>query len=119
MFHLIECNIRTDLGANRYNGKWIQFVDGGNGYLYGIPCAASRVLEFNVEDKSIKEIGPDLITERGINRYLSIVKGKNGSIYCSPILANQFLKITPKEGGGADVQIIRTWNEFMLSWSPR
>ena len=52
---LIKCDVQTGIRE-----KWWDFVDGGNGCFYGIPFKARRVVEFHVEDKSIKEIGPDL-----------------------------------------------------------
>jgi len=46
--------------------RWSTFVDGGDGFLYGIPDHASRVIKFNPLDKSFTEIGPDLgLTEIG------------------------------------------------------
>ena len=57
-------------------------MDGGNGCFYGIPFRARRVVEFNVEDKSIKEIGPDLGYYR--MKYRNGFKASNGSIYCIP-----------------------------------
>ena len=46
---LIKCDVQTDIDY-----KWLDFVDGGNGCFYGIPRNARRVLEFHVEDKSMK-----------------------------------------------------------------
>jgi hypothetical protein len=40
--------------------KWMDFVDGEDGFFYGIPCDARRVVKFNPLDKSLTEIGPDL-----------------------------------------------------------
>ena len=40
--------------------KWLDFVDGKDGFFYGIPCNARRVVKFNPLDKSLTEIGPDL-----------------------------------------------------------
>ena len=42
------------------DSKWSSFVDGNNGFLYGIPSNARRVVKFNPLDKSMTEIGPDL-----------------------------------------------------------
>ena len=70
---LIKCDVQTDV-----NHKWSAFVDGGNGCFYGIPDDARRVVEFKVEDKSIKEIGPDL----GYHRMTNGIKANNDSIYC-------------------------------------
>ena len=39
--------------------KWSNFVDGGDGFFYGIPFNARRVVKFNPLDKSFTEIGPD------------------------------------------------------------
>ena len=78
-------------------------MDGGNGCFYGIPFNARQVVEFNVEDKSIKEIGPDL----GDGGYLNGIKANNGSIYCMPCNAEYFLKIIPGEGQNTEVQILR------------
>ena len=40
--------------------KWWDFVDGKNGFFYGIPFSARRVVKFNPLDKSLTEIGPGL-----------------------------------------------------------
>jgi hypothetical protein len=40
--------------------KWSNFVDGEDGFFYGIPSNARRVVKFNPIDKSFTEIGPDL-----------------------------------------------------------
>ena len=49
---LIGDDIQGDL-------KWSAFVDGGDGFFYGIPFSARRVVKFNPLDKSWTEIGPD------------------------------------------------------------
>jgi len=33
--------------------EWSSFVDGGDGFLYGIPFNARRVVKFNPLDKSL------------------------------------------------------------------
>ena len=76
----LKCDVQTGIGD-----KWSDFVDGGNGCLYGIPGNARRVVEFNVEDKSMKEIGPDLGPCEW--KYEYDFQARNGSIYC--ILCNQ------------------------------
>jgi hypothetical protein len=61
--------------------KWRTFVDGKDGFLYGIPYQARRVAKFNPLDKSMELIGPDL------GRYALCkcgVLAKNGCIYCPP-----------------------------------
>jgi hypothetical protein len=50
-------NIDDDLQGH---AKWSEFVDGGDGFLYGTPYDATRVVKFNPLDKSLTEIGPDL-----------------------------------------------------------
>ena len=79
-------------------------MDGGNGCFYGIPHRARRVVEFNVEDKSIKEIGPDLGGQEC--KYWNGIKAGNGSIYCLPCDAEFILKITLREGQDAEVQVL-------------
>ena len=71
---LIKCDVQTDVEF-----KWSDFVDGGNGCLYGIPHRARRVVEYNVEDKSMKEIGPDLGGQ--LLKYRNGIRADNGNIY--------------------------------------
>ena len=59
----------------------------------------------------MKAIGPDLGV--GGNKYNSGIRADNGSIYCLPrihciprLSQKWFLKITPVEGGDADVEIL-------------
>jgi len=96
------------------NNKWIDFVDGGNGCFYGIPCDARRVVEFNLENKNIKEIGPDLGSQWG--KYWNGINGNNGSIYCLPHRAEYILKITPRKGKDAEIQILKTKNFSGEKW---
>ena len=44
-----------------------------------------------LEDKSIKEIGPDVGNQ--IHDYWNVVKADNGSIYCLPFEEEYYLKI--------------------------
>ena len=98
---LISCDHQTDV-----KGRWSDFVDGGNGCLYGIPRNARQVVEFKVEDKSMKSIGPDLGNQW--NKYFNGVKADNGSIYCLPTFrCNHFLKITPKRGEDTEVVALK------------
>lgn len=103
---LIECDFQTDIKP-----KYIDFVDGGNGCFYGIPHHENRVLLFNVEDKTVKEIGPDL--GLGAWKYRNGIKANNGSIYCFPDFATYLLKITPEEQD-AKVQILE---DDLIPWS--
>ena len=96
---LIKCDVQTDV-----KGKWEDFIDGGNGCLYGIPSNARRVLQFHVEDKIVKEVGPDLGNRR--YKYINGIKAANGIIYCMPCNAEYFLKIIPIKGQDAEVQIL-------------
>ena len=98
--NLIDCNIHKDTPQ-----KWMEFVDGGDGSLYGIPAGADKVLQIKIQDKSLREFGPDLGEE--IRKYGSGVRAKNGSIYCLPgCRTMHVLKITPKIVGDAEVQIL-------------
>jgi hypothetical protein len=76
--------------------KWSSFVDGKNGFFYGIPFNARRVVKFNPLDKSLTEIGPDL--GDGYEKWKCGVRAKNSKIYCAPYFANHILKIDPIRG---------------------
>ena len=98
---LIECGIETEMEF-----KWSDFVEGDNGFWYGIPYKAQKVFEFNPKDKSMKEIGPDL--GDGDGKFTYGIKANNGSIYCIPYFRTEhFLKITPKDGGNAEIKLIK------------
>jgi streptogramin lyase len=76
--------------------KWSAFVDGGDGFFYGIPYSARRVVKFDPLDRSLKEIGPDL--GEGEEKWLCGVLANTGSIYCAPCDAEQVLKIDTIQG---------------------
>jgi hypothetical protein len=76
--------------------KWSSFVDGGDGFLYGIPCNARRVVKFDPLDKSLTEIGPDL--GGGGAKWKCGVLANTGSIYCAPYCADHILKIDTIQG---------------------
>jgi hypothetical protein len=76
--------------------KWSAFVDGGDGFLYGIPCDARRVVKFDPLDKSMTEIGPDL--GEGLSKWMCGVRANTGDIYCAPYLSNRILKIHTNDG---------------------
>ena len=75
--------------------KWIAFVDGKHGFLYGIPFNARRVVKFNPLDKSLTEIGPDL--GDGGDKWHCGVRANNGNIYCAPWNSNSILKISTND----------------------
>jgi hypothetical protein len=76
--------------------KWSTFVDGKDGFLYGIPYFARRVVKFNPLDKSFTEIGPDL--GDGEMKWMCGVRANNGRIYCAPFGADHILKIDTIQG---------------------
>jgi hypothetical protein len=78
------------------HNKWLAFVDGKNGFFYGIPYCARRVVKFNPLDKSLTEIGPDL--GDGACKWECGVRANNGRIYCAPYCADHILKIDPIQG---------------------
>jgi hypothetical protein len=80
----------------RWDKKWNAFVDGKDGFFYGIPCNARRVVKFNPLDKSFTEIGPDL--GDGGDKWMCGVRANNGSIYCAPYRSNRILKINTNDG---------------------
>ena len=75
--------------------KWSAFVDGEDGFFYGIPSNARRVVKVNPSDKSWTEIGPDF--GWGGMKWRCGVRAKNSSIYCAPYHANQILKINTND----------------------
>jgi outer membrane protein assembly factor BamB len=86
--------------GRRHISKWSTFVNGKDGFLYGIPCEAHRVLKFNPVDKSMEMIGPDL---GGKTSWYCGVLAKNGCIYCPPFAFNdsdgmKMLKINTQDG---------------------
>ena len=86
-------DIDDEIGGG-YKG-W-NFVDGEDGFLYGIPTTARRVVKFNPLDKSLTEIGPDL-GDRGW-KWECGVRDNNGNIYCAPYDAKHILKIKTSDG---------------------
>jgi hypothetical protein len=76
--------------------KWSSFVDGKNGFFYGIPSNARRVVKFNPLDKSLTEIGPDL--GEGEFKWLCGARANTGDIYCAPSNADHILKIKTSDG---------------------
>jgi hypothetical protein len=76
--------------------KWSTFVDGKDGFFYGIPSNARRVVKFNPIDKSFTEIGPDL--GDGEDKWECGVRANNGRIYCAPFGADHILKIDTIQG---------------------
>jgi hypothetical protein len=95
---MTEPSLTTLIGDNIDGGdyKWSDFVDGGNGFLYGIPSNARRVVKFNPLDKSLTEIGPDL--GDGEFKWECGVRANNGRIYCVPAFAEHILKIDINDG---------------------
>jgi len=90
---LLDITIGNEIvGVN----KWLSFVDGGDGFLYGIPFNARRVVKFNPLDKSLTEIGPDL--GEGKCKWQCGVLANTGNIYCAPYAADHILKINPIQG---------------------
>jgi hypothetical protein len=94
---MAESSLTTLIGDEiQGDDKWAAFVDGGDGFLYGIPCDAPRVVKFNPLDKSLTEIGPDF--GEGGEKWLCGVLANTGSIYCAPGDADQILKIDTIQG---------------------
>jgi hypothetical protein len=94
---MAESSLTTLIGdeIQGYYEKWSDFVDGEDGFFYGIPSDARRVVKFNPLDKSLTEIGPDLGNRRC--KWRCGVRAKNGSIYCAPYYAEHILKINTND----------------------
>jgi hypothetical protein len=86
--------IGDEIQGNR--NKWSAFVDGEDGFFYGIPYFARRVVKFNPLDNSLTEIGPDL--GDGGDKWTCGVRANTGSIYCAPYCADHVLKIDTIDG---------------------
>jgi hypothetical protein len=86
-------SLTTLIGDEMQGGyHWSAFVDGKNGFLYGIPSNAyTRVVKFNPLDKSFTKIGPEL--GRGGCKWKCGVLANNMCIYCAPFNAAHVLKI--------------------------
>jgi hypothetical protein len=96
---MAESSLTTliDIGDEIQGGeRWSEFVDGEDGFFYGIPSSARRVVKFNPLDKSLKEIGPDL-GEDGAKWECGVL-ANTGSIYCAPFSADHILKINTNDG---------------------
>jgi hypothetical protein len=95
---MTEQSYLTTLIGDEIQGdkKWSAFVDGGDGFLYGIPYNARRVVKFDPLDKSLTEIGPDL--GEGKWKWQCGVLANTGSIYCAPFRADHILKIDTIQG---------------------
>jgi hypothetical protein len=76
--------------------KWSDFVDGEDGFFYGIPSHARRVVKFNPLDKSWTEIGPDFGDD--LAKWTCGVRANTGDIYCAPCNAEHILKIKTSDG---------------------
>ena len=94
---MAESSLTTLIG-DHFQGKfkWLDFVDGKDGFFYGIPCNARRVVKFNPLDKSLTEIGPDL--GEGKWKWMCGVRANTVSIYCASYDADHILKIDPIRG---------------------
>ena len=96
----MESSLTTLIGDEIEGGyiKWSDFVDGEDGFFYGIPSHARRVVKFNLLDKSLTEIGSDF--GEGEWKWTCGVRTNNGSIYCAPFRSDQqhILKINTNDG---------------------
>ena len=103
---LTESSLTTLVGDNiEGDEQWSAFVDGGDGFVYGIPSNARRVVKFNPLDKSLTEIGPDL--GEGYDKWRCGVRANNGRIYCAPYAADHILKIDPIQGTVETLENVR------------
>jgi hypothetical protein len=94
--------------------KWSTFVDGKNGFLYGIPCNARRVVKFDPLDKSMTEIGPDLGDDE--EKWSCGVLANNSGIYCAPCNAEHVLKIDTIQGTVETLDNVRLPETGELLW---
>ena len=78
--------ISTLLAGEELQGddKYWGTVAGMNGFIYGIPFYARRVVKFNTLDKSITHIGPDFDTNEWYFKWSKGAMTGSGIIYCAP-----------------------------------
>jgi hypothetical protein len=98
--------------------KWSAFVDGEDGFFYGIPSRARRVMKFNPLNKSLTEIGPDL-GEREAKCQCG-VRSNNCSFYWAPYCADHILKIDTIQGTVEtldDVELPETYRGSSGLWA--
>ena len=76
------------------HNKWSAFVDGGDGFFYGIHSNTRHVVKFNPPDKSC--FGD------GRSKWICGVRANTGSIYCAPFNAKHMLKINTIDGTGVE-----------------
>jgi hypothetical protein len=112
---MTEPSITTLIGDDIEGAlKWSAFVDGGDGFFYGIPSRARRVIKFNPLDKSLTEIGPDL--GEGGMKWACGVRANTGDIYCAPFNADHILKINTTQGIVEtldDIELPETGNGYL------
>ena len=89
--------VGEEIYEEQWWSKWSTFVNGKDGFLYGIPCEARRVVKFSPVDKSMEMIGPDLGDDKSWD---CGVLANNGCIYCPPdcLRNGKMLKINTKDG---------------------
>jgi hypothetical protein len=109
---LIDIGDDTLQGLEGY--RWSSFVDGGDGFFYGIPFNARRVVKFNPLDKLLTEIGPDL--GDGRHKWRCGVLANTGSIYCAPFHADHILKIDTIQGTVETLDNVRLPETGELLW---
>lgn len=73
------------------NGAYTGSVEGDNRLIYGVPCNASRIAEYNPSTKTATLVGEDLGSSGGYKWWGGIPL--NGFIYCCPYQAQQILRI--------------------------
>jgi hypothetical protein len=84
--------------SDKTAGKWSAFVDGKDGFLYGIPfLGANRVVKFDPVEQTMELIGP-LFKETNMC-WMCGVLANNGCIYCPPYFEESgILKINTVDG---------------------
>ena len=89
---MIDNPITTRVGEQlKKHQTWWGTVAAANGFIYGIPFQARRVIKFNPVDKSMTHIGPDF--GEGLKWTNGAITG-DGVIYCFPRVAKRgILKI--------------------------
>lgn len=74
-----------------------------NGYIYGVPANAERVLKVHPHNESVSLVGPSFT---GSTKYYGGILSNSGDIYCIPYKSSRVLKIEPIDDGSEVIDLI-------------
>ena len=90
--------IGDEIQGNQQNRKWATFVDGGDGFFYGIPYDMMLAVWSSLIPSTNQWKRLDLISGEGRAKWMCSVRANTGSIYYAPFSSNHILKINTNDG---------------------